>query len=85
MPLYEYRWKASQHPPKVDFPQPLWLGAESIAGKTILLHNEQGLGDTIQFCRYAKLVAARGAKVLLRVQQPPTPIVASRDSSMFLH
>src|SRR5262249_35259702 len=40
---------------------------EPIADKTILLHSEQGFGDTIQFCRYASLVAERGARVLLEV------------------
>lgn len=52
------------------FSQPPWLGQESLAGKTILLHSEQGLGDTIQFCRYAKLVADLGARVILEVQKP---------------
>ncbi len=50
-----------------DFTQPLWLGQTTIEGKTIRLHAEQGFGDTIQFCRYAPLVAARGARVLLEV------------------
>jgi hypothetical protein len=45
----------------------MWLGHESLAGKTILLHSEQGLGDTIQFCRYAKAVADKGARVVLEV------------------
>lgn len=68
--LYEYRWKSSSLAlPNRTFPQPLWLGREPIAGKTILLHSEQGLGDTIQFCRYAGLVAALGAKVLLEVPE----------------
>src|SRR5487761_180434 len=40
------------------------------AGKTILLHAEQGFGDTLQFCRYVPLVAARGARVILEVQRP---------------
>jgi tetratricopeptide (TPR) repeat protein len=52
------------------FTQPVWLGAEDIAGKTLFIYWEQGLGDTIQFCRYAKLAQARGAKVVLSVQQP---------------
>ena len=39
---------------------PLWLGREPLAGKTILLHAEQGYGDTLQFCRYARLVRERG-------------------------
>ena len=53
-----------------SYPQPLWLGEENIAGKTLFIYWEQGFGDTIQFCRYAKLVEARGAKVVMSVQQP---------------
>jgi hypothetical protein len=53
-----------------DFPQPLWLGEEPIKGKRLLLYNEGGLGDTLQFCRYAALAAAQGATVLLEVQPP---------------
>lgn len=52
------------------FPQPQWTGQESLLGKIILLHDEQGLGDTLQFCRYAKLVADLGATVILGVQKP---------------
>jgi ADP-heptose:LPS heptosyltransferase len=48
----------------------LWLGAESLKDKTILLYAEQGLGDTIQFCRYIESVAELGAKVILEVQKP---------------
>ena len=66
--VYEWRWKADCHTsPNRNFPQPLWLGFEDIAGKTILLHAEQGLGDTIQFCRYAKLVKERGAFLVLEI------------------
>ncbi|SDP46539.1 hypothetical protein [Afipia sp. GAS231] len=50
--------------------QPLWLGAEPIAGKTLLLHNDQGLGDAIQFCRYIPLLAERGARVILEIDRP---------------
>jgi tetratricopeptide (TPR) repeat protein len=53
-----------------NFVQPLWTGSDETAGKTILLHAEQGLGDTIQFCRYAPRVAERGARVILEVQKP---------------
>ena len=67
--LYEWRWKMPEQIGEKGrhFSQPLWLGVEDIANKTILLHAEQGLGDTIQFCRYAKLVSDRGAKVILEV------------------
>jgi tetratricopeptide (TPR) repeat protein/ADP-heptose:LPS heptosyltransferase len=60
-----------------QFSQPLWLGEESLAGKTILLHAEQGLGDTIQFCRYAPWVAALGARVILAVPRPLVRLLAS--------
>ncbi|HEX2789528.1 MAG TPA: tetratricopeptide repeat protein [Steroidobacteraceae bacterium] len=46
---------------------PLWLGDSSLAGKTILVLHEQGLGDTLQFIRYVPLLAGRGARVLLRL------------------
>ena len=68
-----------------------WSGREEIAGKTILLHAEQGLGDTIQFCRYARLVKQRGARVILQVQPslkrlmsglPDADIVLARDEPL---
>lgn len=65
---YEWRWKT----PSAGFvprtlPQPLWLGQPCLQGKTILLYGEQGLGDTLQFCRYAKWVKALGARVLMEI------------------
>ena len=75
---YEWRWKkADMAPAKREFPQLLWLGAEDIAGKTILLHGEQGFGDAIQFCRYVPLVAARGARVILEVRPPLVALMKS--------
>ncbi len=70
---YEWRWRdpESVHSHEARrFPEPQWTGKESLAGKSILLHHEQGLGDTLQFCRYAKLVADQGATVILGVQAP---------------
>jgi predicted negative regulator of RcsB-dependent stress response len=67
---HEWRWMTEKMKPvKRTFPQPLWLGRESVAGRTILLHSEQGFGDTIQFCRYAKLVADLDARVILEVPE----------------
>jgi tetratricopeptide (TPR) repeat protein len=47
--------------------QPIWLGQQSLDGKTIVIHFDEGFGDTIQFARYLPLVAARGARVILVV------------------
>jgi len=58
------------------FTAPLWLGEPSLEGKTILLHAEQGFGDTIQFVRYAPLVAARGARIVLEVQRELTRLLS---------
>lgn len=70
-PLYEWRWQTEKSKPRVrNFEQALWLGDEPLVGKTILLHSEQGFGDTIQFCRYATRVAALGAMVILEVPEP---------------
>jgi tetratricopeptide (TPR) repeat protein len=55
---------------KRKFSQPLWLGSDEIAGKTVLLHGVHGFGDTIQFCRYVPHVAERGARVILEIQEP---------------
>jgi tetratricopeptide (TPR) repeat protein len=65
---YEWRWKSEALAlPRRTFRGPLWLGAPPVAGKTIMLHAEQGLGDTIQFARYAKLLSRAGATVVLEV------------------
>jgi tetratricopeptide (TPR) repeat protein len=65
---YEWR-KQLKYPVAVrPYPQPLWLGEQDIAGKVLFIYWEQGLGDTIQFYRYAKLAEARGAKIVMEVQ-----------------
>ena len=74
---YQWRWRMPQFQPGLrGFDQPLWLGGEPLAGRTILLHAEQGMGDTLQFCRYAAAVAARGATVVLEVPAPLTRLLA---------
>jgi hypothetical protein len=49
------------------FTQPGWTGAESLKDKTVLIYSEQGFGDMLQFCRYCRLVADQGARVVLEV------------------
>ena len=60
--------------PRREFPQRRWLGREAIAGKTILLHSEQGFGDAIQFVRYIPRVAALGATILLEGHPALMPV-----------
>jgi tetratricopeptide (TPR) repeat protein len=69
-PEYEWRWRTSQLvKARRNFAQPQWRG-EPAGGRTLLIHAEQGFGDTLQFCRYASLVAARGLRVMLEAQKP---------------
>ena len=70
-PLYEYRWLSKYFPSeKRHFSVPLWIGNQSIRRKTILIHSEQGLGDTIHFCRYIKLLQKKKCKILMEVEKP---------------
>lgn len=65
---YEWRWRLADHPPR-QLGRPAWRG-EPLAGRTVLIHAEQGLGDSIQFCRYLPLAAARGGRVVFECQPP---------------
>jgi len=79
---HEWRWQTDQLADESrSFPQPLWLGSGELAGKTILLHAEQGFGDTLQFCRYVPLVAAHGARVTLEVQPPLKELMRSLEGA----
>src|SRR5262249_34692331 len=72
----EYGWKKYQNRWdtklmrgwKRNFSQPLWLGDSDIKNKTILIHAEQGLGDTLMACRYIPMLATLGARVITEVQ-----------------
>lgn len=77
---FEWRWHTEQlKESKRQFPQSLWLGKQPLLGKSILLHSEQGLGDTIQFVRYAKPLAELGATILLEVQPPLKSLLKNLD------
>lgn len=62
-----------------DFAQPRWLGDAPVEGKTILVHADLGLGDTIHFARYIPMLAARGARVIAMVQEPLRPLIAAME------
>jgi len=76
----EARWKATNLSavyPK--FPQAMWLGDGPIEGKTVLVHQDEGLGDTIQFARYVPMLAARGARVILVVDEALRPLLSGLE------
>jgi len=82
-PGYESRWRFREvHRRPRAFQQPRWHG-QTLNGERILLHAEQGLGDTIQFCRYASLVAARGGFPILQVQPPVERLIRSLEVVRF--
>lgn len=67
--LYQQRWHTKAFAPiRRAYAQPLWLGQENIAGQRLLVHNEQGLGDSIQFARFVSLAARQGAHVIYEVE-----------------
>ncbi len=78
-PLYEYRWKSVQKATYRNLNKPLWLGKESIAGKTLFVYPEQGQGDFIQFFRYIAEVEKLGAKVILEMPPPLMALVSEMD------
>ncbi len=74
---YEGRWAvAGLGQRRREFAQPQWRGEFALAGRTILLHAEQGLGDTLHFARYVPMVAALGAGIVLEAQNPLVPLLA---------
>jgi tetratricopeptide (TPR) repeat protein len=78
---YEWRWRRSGMPEQKSRGRPLWRGDYPLTRKTVLLHAEQGFGDTIQFARYVPLLAASGAKVVLEVQPELTTLMARLEGA----
>jgi tetratricopeptide (TPR) repeat protein len=76
---YEWRGRRTGTSGKPRFRAPPWLGEPALAGRTILLHAEQGFGDTVQFVRYAPLLARAGAKVMLEVQPELKELLSRLD------
>lgn len=76
-PLYEAGWAIHMRGFSRQWSQPLWTGQVDLVNKTVLLHAEQGLGDTLQFCRYVPLVKSLGARVVLEL--PPALMSLLKD------
>jgi tetratricopeptide (TPR) repeat protein len=89
--LFEWRKRLPVPLGARALPQPLWTGAEALAGRSLYIHAEQGFGDTLQFARYVPLTAARGANVqfavprqllgLLRNLDPAVRILAADEAA----
>jgi tetratricopeptide (TPR) repeat protein len=78
----EYEWRKRHDRFRRDFinlPGPMWDGS-ALQGRTLLVHAEQGFGDTIQFARYLPLLAASGAKIVLACDRPLLPLLSSLPS-----
>jgi tetratricopeptide (TPR) repeat protein len=73
-PAYESRWRCKKVTPLPAYTQPRWDGSP-LDGRTILLYGEQGLGDTLQFARYAPMLRARGGRVILQCQNALLPLL----------
>jgi len=71
---YEWRWRGATELVSRGFAQPQWRG-EDLGGKTILLHAEQGFGDSIQFMRYLPMVKAKAGHVILEVPDSLRPLI----------
>ncbi len=78
-----YEWRRKDGPigkGQRNYPQPEWTG-ESLAGKTLLLHPEQGLGDVVQFSRFVPILAAQGARIVLETPAALTTLMRSLDGN----
>ena len=78
---YEWRWNRTGMAARKEFRRPPWLGETPLNGKTIVLHAEQGLGDTVQFARYVPQIARMGARVVLEVPPELKTLLAGLDGA----
>ena len=73
--LHEWRWKDQLKIDVRNYDKPYWLGEKEVKGKNILIYCEQGLGDTIQFCRYIVMLEKLGAKIFFEVPKDLISII----------
>lgn len=71
----EYEWRWLDGGQRHEFGECAWLGEHPLQGKTLLVHSEQGFGDTLQFVRFVPWLAATGGRIVLRVQDPLVPLL----------
>jgi len=83
-PLYEWRKQLPIRVEARDYSQPLWSGREDLKDKTVLVYVEQGLGDAIHFWRYAPLLEARGARIILATDAALHRLLRSGSSTIRL-
>jgi tetratricopeptide (TPR) repeat protein len=79
-PLYEARFRLPHVRAVRTFDVPRWSGTEPLAGKTLFVHCEQGLGDTLQFCRYLGLLEEQGAQTIFEVQPQLIKLLRTLDA-----
>jgi tetratricopeptide (TPR) repeat protein len=75
--LYEWRWRSVQKEFSNRFEQPVWLGAENLTDKSLLIYFEQGLGDFIQFCRFLPLLNSVAKHVIVETPKPLIKLLSS--------
>jgi len=82
-PLYEWRWRRQPLKSQCrEFSQPLWLGEENLQGKTLLIHCEQGLGDTLQFSRFVPRLLTLAKHVIFELPAPLFELLQSLPGSI---
>ena len=80
--LYEWRWKSKFFASPVRFSQKPWLGDTDIAGKTVLVHSEQGFGDIVQFYRYLAELKKLDCKIIFETPAPLIPLFAAQKNNV---
>ena len=84
LPRYEWRKKIDNPVGHRGLKMPAWLGETPLAGRKLFVHAEQGLGDTLQFCRYLPDLVAQGAQVTFAVQSAVRPLLAHLEDAVTL-
>ena len=85
-PLYEHRFAARRGAPQRTFAGSTRLGPDTpVAGRTVLVYSEQGLGDTLQFARLLPALRAAGARVVVEVQEPLVGLIAGSALADAVH